>query len=322
MRQTPHILVVNGIKVHRPVFLLGAPHSGTDLVARALRHSAGVHVTRGRPAVTKLVYAFARRPSIATERGRGAARVLRDAYAESWQLSAQGCADCPAECWELSGYTPGDLRPDGPCVKPSGLRRFADASPDLIYSTDVLLDAFPDAQLVQVIRDGREVAADMLADERSMTWFKPGILDLEEVFPHPFLGVDEPSWRARWPEAAPVVKCALRWRGAVRLSARLRAQVPEEQLLTLRYEDLIADPLAGADRLSDHLGERVSRDALAFAAEAHRDGPWRPLPARRGAAESAEGGRRPLTARQAAQVEKAAGRELRALGYLPSSEED
>ena len=28
MRLPPHILVVNGIKVRRPVFLLGAPHSG------------------------------------------------------------------------------------------------------------------------------------------------------------------------------------------------------------------------------------------------------------------------------------------------------
>ncbi|WP_106402694.1 sulfotransferase family protein [Actinocorallia populi] len=319
MRQTPHILVVNGTKVHRPVFLLGAPHSGTDLVARALRHSPGVHVTRGRPAVTKLVYAFARRPSIATERGRGAARVLRDAYAESWQLARHGCRDCPAECWELSGYTPGDRRPGGPCTDPAEPRRFADASPDLIYSADVLLDAFPDAQLVQVIRDGRDAVAGMLGDERVMAWFKPGILDLDEVFPHPFLGLDDPAWRYRWPAAAPAIKCALRWRGAVRLSATLRAQVPEEQLLTLRYEDLVADPLAGAHRLSDYLRERVSGDALAFAAGPHPDDP-RPLPALPG--EEAGDRRAQLTARQTAQVEKIAGRELRTLGYLPNSEED
>lgn len=320
MRQTPHILVVNGTKVHRPVFLLGAPHSGTDLVARALRHTPGLHVTRGRPAVARLVYAFARRPSIATERGRGAARVLRDAYAESWQLSGSGCADCPAECWGLSGYTPDDRRPAGPCTDPAGLRRFADASPDLIYSADVLLDAFPDAQLVQVIRDGRDAVAGMLGDEHVLAWFKPGVLNLEQVFPHPFLGVDEPDWRYRWPAAAPAIKCALRWRGAVRLSATLRAQVPDEQLLTLRYEDLVAAPADEAGRLSEHLGEHVSPEtmALALAAETHLDDPWRPLPARPGE----EGPRTRLTARQTAQVEKVAGRELRMLGYLPSPAED
>jgi hypothetical protein len=41
MRLPPHILVVNGIKVRRPVFLLGAPHSGADLLARALKRSPG-----------------------------------------------------------------------------------------------------------------------------------------------------------------------------------------------------------------------------------------------------------------------------------------
>jgi hypothetical protein len=78
--------VVNGTKVRRPVFLLGAPHSGADLVARAIRHSAAFHLTMGRPNVVRTVYAFARRPSIATERGAGAARVMRDAYAQSWQV--------------------------------------------------------------------------------------------------------------------------------------------------------------------------------------------------------------------------------------------
>jgi hypothetical protein len=319
MRQTPHILVVNGTKVHRPVFLLGAPHSGTDLVARALRHTPGFHITRGRPAVSRLIYAFARRPSL-TERGRGAARVLRDAYAESWQHSGSACAECPAECRELSGLPPADRGPARPCTDPADLRRFADASPDLIYSADVLLDAFPDAQLIQVIRDGRDAVAGMLGDERVLAWFKPGVLNLDRVFPHPFLGVDELSWRSRWPAAAPAIKCALRWRGAVRLSATLRAQVPEEQLLTLRYEDLVASPAAEAERIAGYLGEDVSPEALALAlaAEPDLDDPWRPLPARIGEEEPRE---KRLTARQTAQVEKVAGRELRMLGYLSSPEE-
>ena len=37
MPARPHILVVNGRKVRQPVFVIGAPHSGTDLLARALR---------------------------------------------------------------------------------------------------------------------------------------------------------------------------------------------------------------------------------------------------------------------------------------------
>ncbi|MFB4310022.1 sulfotransferase [Actinomadura sp. GTD37] len=314
MRSTPHILVINGTKVRRPVFILGAPHSGAELLARAVKRSPGFHLTTGRPGVLRVTYAFARQPSIATERGKGAARVLRDAYAEAWQVSARACAQCPDECRRMAGLpprppgAPGRPVPDGdlpePCVDAQGLARFADASPDLIYSADVLLDAFPDAQLVQVIRDGRDVVADMLDDERCLAWFKPGLANLDTVFPNPFLGVEDHTDRNRWPRAATAVKCALRWRGSVRLSARLRQQVPEEQLLTVRYEELVARPRDVAARLARHLDAQIPRSSLSGLVRA---------------GDADDGGvgswRERLTPRQAAQVAKVAATELRRLGY-------
>lgn len=297
MRSTPHILVINGTKVRRPVFVLGAPHSGTDLLARAIKGSPGFHLTMGRPGVLRVTYAFARRPSIATERERGAARVLRDAFARAWRPSPEGCAGCSADCRALAGD------PDGTCVDGEGLQRFADASPDLIYSADVLLDAFPDAQLVQVIRDGRDVVADMLDDERCLAWFRPGIVNLRDVFPNPFLGVEELTERERWPRAAAAVKCALRWRGSVRLSARLRAQTPDEQLMTVRYEELLARPGQVIGRLSEYLEAEIAQVSPGGLVPAGTAPP-----------------RRRLTARQLLQVEKIAGTELRRLGYRLTDE--
>ncbi|QXJ19963.1 sulfotransferase [Actinomadura graeca] len=316
MRSPPHILVINGTKVRRPVFVLGAPHSGADLLARAVKRSAGFHLTTGRPGVLRVSYAFARQPSIATQRGQGAARVLRDAYAETWQISGRACAECPPECRELAGLPPASPTPPGrpardgeragPCVQPADVVRFADASPDLIYSADVLLDAFPDAQLVQVIRDGRDAVADMLDDDRCLAWFKPGLANLDTVFPNPFLGVEDHTERSRWPSAAPAVKCALRWRGSVRLSARLRQQVPEEQLFTVRYEDLAAHPRRVATEVSEYLDQAISSTVLSGLV---RSGT-------RDAAELGVGSwRERLTPRQSAQVEKVAGAELRRLGY-------
>ncbi|MGI5200989.1 sulfotransferase [Spirillospora sp. CA-108201] len=322
MRSTPHILVINGTKVRRPVFILGAPHSGAELLARAVKRSPGFHLTTGRPDVLRVTYAFARQPSIA-ERGEGAVRVLRDAYAQAWQVSARACGECPDECREMGGlppHPPGRAEgpaaapasePPGPCVRAEGLDRYADASPDLIYSTDVLLDAFPDAQLVQVIRDGRDVVADMLADERCLAWFKPGLANLDTVFPNPFFGVEDHTDRSRWPRAAAAVKCAMRWRGAVRLSARLRLQVPEEQLATIRYEELVARPRRVGAELAQYLDAPLSKSALSGLV-------------RVGARDADEPGvgvwRERLTPRQAAQVEKVAGTELRRLGYPLGSE--
>ncbi|RFU39325.1 sulfotransferase, partial [Actinomadura logoneensis] len=207
------------------------------------------------------------------------------------------------------GFAGGGRPAEEPCVEPRGVERFADATPDLLYSADVLLDAFPDAQLVQVIRDGRDVVAEMLADDGCLGWFRPGLSNLDEVFPNPFLGVEEESERLRWPGAALAVKCALRWRGSVRLSARLRAQTPEDQLHTVRFEDLAADPRQIAREVSEYLQAPLSPGVLAGLVRPgaptdpnepeRRVGIWRDR----------------LTPRQVVQVERIAGNELARLGY-------
>ncbi len=103
MPTRPHILVVNGRKVRQPVFVIGAPYSGADLLARALRRSAGFHVTMGQGSVLSVVYAFARSPSIQRGRGDAAATVLRDAFAQAWQVSAHSCLTCSAACRRPAG---------------------------------------------------------------------------------------------------------------------------------------------------------------------------------------------------------------------------
>jgi hypothetical protein len=300
VRSAPHILVINGTKVRRPVFVMGAPHSGTGLLAGAIKRSAGFHLTMGRPGLLRVTYAFARRPSIAAERGQGAARVLRDAYAQAWQISPQACMECPPECRALGGVRPGAPQGQACVADTRGTHRYADASPDLLYSVDVLLDAFPDAQLLQIIRDGRDVVADMMRDEQCLAWFKPGVANLDDVFPNPFLGVEDATERTRWPTAAAAVKCALRWRGSVRLSARLRAQIPGDQLYTVRYEDLVARPSRVIASVADYLGTPVSKTALA-GIDDKSVGAWRDR----------------LTHKQITQVERIAGAELRRLGYRP-----
>ncbi|GAA2862371.1 hypothetical protein GCM10010517_21280 [Streptosporangium fragile] len=268
MRPPPHILVVNGIKVRQPVFVLAAPHSGAVPVARALKRSPGFHVTMGRAAVSHVVHAFARRPSIAG-RGMGATRVLRDAMAESWQILPDACQECPAPCREAGGVTG-----TGPCVASGSVARFGDATPDLLYSAPVLLQAFPDARFVQLIRDGRDVAADMLADPEALTWFRPAMLSEETEFPNPFLGVNSGEHRERWKAMPTAGKCALRWRGAVRLAASLHRELPRDQLLTLRYEDVAASPADAAEQLTRFLGTRVSGFAL-YGGNVPKVGVWR-----------------------------------------------
>ena len=213
----PHILVVNGRKVRQPVFVIGAPCSGTDLLARSLKRSDGFHLTLGQRWVIPVVQAFARRPSISRGRPEAAATVLRDAFAQAWQVTADCCLGCTQQCRQAGG-----LDGVGPCVSQQAVLRYGDASPDLMYCVDALLDAFPDARVLQIIRDGRDAVAGMLADPSVLAWFKPGFVDTDAEFPHPLLGLEKEADRAAWPGLSMTAKCAMRWRGSVRQMARLR----------------------------------------------------------------------------------------------------
>ncbi len=297
----PHILVVNGRKVRQPVFVIGAPCSGTDVLARALKRSAGFHVTLGQRWVLPVVHAFARRPSISRGRGDAAATVLRDAFAQAWQVTPDCCLGCTPQCREA-----GRLDSVGPCVSPRGITRYGDASPDLLYCAEGLVDAFPDARLVQIIRDGRDVVAAMLSDPAVLAWFKPGFVNVDTEFPNPLLGVETEPDRAAWPGLSLAGKCAMRWRGTVRQMARLRGQLAAGQLITLRYEQMVRQPAAAASAMSDFLGTAVSPLELPTAPSSV---PGRPPASEPGA------WRRTLSPAQAAEIESIAGDELRRVGY-------
>jgi sulfotransferase family protein len=178
-----HILIVNSRNVTRPVFVIGAPHSGAESVGRALKISPGFHVTIGQQSVLQAVYGFARRPSLYSGRGEAAAAVMRDAFAQGWQIGPASCLECTPRCRSAAGLRDAEV---GPCAEQRGLSRFGDASPDLTYCAEALVAAFPDALIVQVVRDGRDSVAAMLADQVAMSWFRPSVVNIETEFPNPF----------------------------------------------------------------------------------------------------------------------------------------
>lgn len=292
MSGTRHILIVNARKVTQPVFVIGAPHSGAVAIGRALKASDGFHVTIGQRSVLHAVYAFARQPSKYAGRGAATATVLRDAFAQGWQLSASSCLECGPECRAAAGLGVGDI---GPCASARGLNRYGDASADLAYCAETLTDAFPDARLVQVIRDGRDVVAAMLEDPGVMAWFRPSFANVDEEFPNPFFGVEDEEERSAWPALSAAAKCALRWRWTIRLAARLHHELPEDQLKTIRYEDMARDSRGTAAALSEFIGLPVREPVLRS-----RPGAWQSA----------------LSVSQVTDVEQAASGELHRLGYL------
>jgi hypothetical protein len=292
-----HILIVNARNVSQPVFVIGAPHSGAEAVGRALKLSPGFHVTIGQQAVLQAVYGFARRPSLYSGRGDAAAAVIRDAFAQGWQLNPASCLDCTPQCRAAAGLRQGEV---GPCVEQRGLARFGDASPDLTYCAEALIAAFPDARIVQVVRDGRDTVAAMLADQVAMSWFRPSVVNIETEFPNPFYGVEDEADRSVWPRLSDAAKCAMRWRGAIRLAARLRRALPDDQLKTLRFEDVARSPGVAAATLTEFTGAKIAAPVT---------------PSTKRAKVEQNAWRRSLSYGQLADIEKVAAGELRRLGY-------
>jgi Sulfotransferase family len=292
-----HILIVNSRNVTQPVFVIGAPHSGAESVGRALKISPGFHVTIGQQAVLQAVHGFARRPSLYSGRGDAAAAVMRDAFAQGWQIGPASCIQCTPQCRSAAGLREAEV---GPCAEQRGLSRFGDASPDLTYCAEALVAAFPDALIVQVVRDGRDSVAAMLTDQVAMSWFRPSVVNIETEFPNPFYGAEDESDRLQWPSLSNAGKCAMRWRSAVRIAARLRRALPGDQLKTLRYEDMARSPGTAAATLTEFTGSVIAAPVTPSTKRAKvEQNEWR----------------RTLSYGQLADVEKVAGEELRRLGY-------
>jgi hypothetical protein len=298
-----HILIVNSRSVRQPVFVVGAPHSGAGLIGRALKASAGFHVTIGQPAVLRTVYAFARRPSMYQGRTQAAASVIRDAFAQGWQVTPHSCLECTRECRAAAGLAADEI---GPCVELRGLETFGDASPDLIYCAEALTYAFPDARIIQLIRDGRDTVASMLTDPVVMAWYRPSFVNVDAEFPNPFFGVESAEDRDLWPRLSPAGRCALRWRWSVRLAARLHHSLPSGQLKTIRYEHMLTRPDEALADLSRFTGTTVRAAEIRDQARTAR---------RRSGNRRGYGYEAALGAEDITQIEKIAGEELRRLGY-------
>jgi hypothetical protein len=95
----------------------------------------------------------------------------------------------------------------------------------------------------------------------------------------------------------------MRWRGAVRVMARLRTSLAAEQLATLRYESMVQHAGTTATAVSAFVGDKVAPVAVRAA---RREGQPSPEPG---------AWRRQLTRAQLTEIESVAGPDLRRVGY-------
>jgi hypothetical protein len=109
--------------------------------------------------------------------------------------------------------------------------RWGDKRPYYIKYVKQLLALFPDAQIIHVVRDGRDCIASLM----KMPWWKK---DLAYTI--------------------------LNWQEAIQEGKRANRSLPVEQFIEIRYEDFVSHPEKWARELCRFLGEKYNSDMLKF----------------------------------------------------------
>src|SRR5215469_6079621 len=274
----------------RPIFVLGCPRSGTTLLQLMLHAHPRIAI----PSETRFVLTtYEARNSFGDLREEPSRRALASSIVGERQTLFY---DLGLDAAEVS-----DEIVDGPPTLGSAIgivfrayaRRFdkprwGDKRPGYYQYIPALLRMFPDAQIVHLIRDGRDCVASLL----TMPWFRQDIY---------------------------VAVCS--WMEAIDSGRRAARRLPTDTYRELRYEDLVADPAGRLAALCEFLGE----DYDPAMAEPHKIA-GNAIPERQRTAWHAETQKQVTTApsghwsqrldpSQIALCEMAMGTRLRALGY-------
>lgn len=262
-----------------PLFILGAPRSGTSLLYKLLcLHpdaafiSNYVHRVPAAPQLAALNRVARRLP--AAQMGVWFGRDSNAYVYGGRRPLRQRLVPMPSEgepVFRRAGLPadPADARDgDGPARRAALRRTYASLSAfgggSVVISKRIghnrriplLQDAFPDARYLNLTRDGRAVALSL----SRVDWWPELVVW--------WYGGTPGQWAAEGRD--PWELCARHWVEEVRVIDEGLVQVPSESVLNLSYEDLVADPLPVLDaiaafaRLSEDAGWRSRLRTMSF----------------------------------------------------------
>ena len=242
----------------RPVFVLGAPRSGTTFVAASIGRVPGlVDLGELKPWKSEI-------PRLASLPEDEAARELRNMLET---------------------------------IRRYGLVRHLRAieqSPETAFILGAVLRAYPQATVVHIVRDPRDVAASLL----QKGWLRAGREGRDDVgapYGHHARFWVEPGREEEFDQADEARRVGWAWRRYM-----TAAQAAPSATVEVRYEELAADPETASERLAAHIGADPVILARALS---------------RMHAESVGRWRRNLTPEQVAEVESEAAELMEELGY-------
>lgn len=272
----------------RPFFVFGCPRSGTSLVSRMLDSHPHIAIPHESHLYNRVYPAVGCHVDLRRERIRTllVTEILRSMYVEMWVPPASLAETLAAITrTDFHGVVEGLL---GAWTVRQGKSRWGEKTPQHTLCWRTILAGFPDLQVIHLIRDGRDVALSHKAAP-----FGP----------------------------KHVYAVAQRWVQYLSAAEEAQAALGERAFLSVRYEDLVAEPERELRRICTFLGEGFTPAMLAFHHEGityptdrrNFDNLRRPL-----LSDNTEKWRRRMSARELRIFEAVAGAELERYGYARS----
>jgi hypothetical protein len=283
--QSSHIAPRNG-----PIFIVGAPRSGTTMLQYRLRNHPRMSFPTGESHFFIPLYRdqaqYGDLSRLANIRS-----VLQAMYKQSRDFLETDLQGMKFDIDTLARELHADGRHSMPAIisglfeknaQGEGKVRWGDKTPYYVMHLPILLEWFPDAQIVHLIRDGRDVTLSLFGRQ------------------HDFY-VYNAYFAAEY------------WESYVEKGRALGRQLTSSQYLELRYEDLLDQPETTMRTLCDFLGEAYSAELFDVAAV---DDPGKtPLVHKPLQADNAEKWRGKMTPAQIRAFESVSGKTLREFGY-------
>jgi hypothetical protein len=191
-------------------------------------------------------------------------------------------------------------------VEFEGGLRLSEKTPTNALIIPFLARAFRNSQFIHIVRDGRDTAASHI----DQPWLRRDSLGTGRREPGGYLYGPYPQWwveperHAEFEAGSDIKRVAWAWRAYVEAGLRDGRALPPERYLELRYEEVVTNPSAAAERVLDFLGiaADASRDRFRAAME-------------RADSRSVGAGRRRFNDAELAEIEAEAGALLGELGY-------
>ncbi|HUJ10136.1 MAG TPA: sulfotransferase [Verrucomicrobiae bacterium] len=211
-----------------PFFIVGAPRSGTTLLRLMLNRHSRLCVP---PESHFIVELYEKLGENVSRRQFWAALSLHPRFLE-WKLDAaavrrklDGVRCDWRSLWEVVFRE---------YAQTKGKLRWGDKTPDYVEHLDLLHGIFPDAQMIHIVRDGRDVACSL----KETPWYNGSLMEIASL------------WRRTVTEGR-VQGCVL----------------GKEGYFEVLYRDLVREPERNLRAICRFLGERFEPDMLSY----HRD---------------------------------------------------